>query len=834
MRILVRGCVALALAVSAAGCSCADNPPNPPLPPVPVGLGLGGACLPSTACRDGLACSDGGVCIGGRTLADGTSCTVGDECQSGRCGPGASGPVCVSASPDAGVTGASCKGDNDCAFGLRCGFDGVSLFPRCLPSGNLDVGGTCTSNVGCAQGLYCVSGACAKVPVPPDGLTDGLPPFLPDPAHAWKGASCPTDKTTGSTALWNLPRATDPADVQQDFFRLPFPNDAARGADGGLDFSRFPKDPSPVFGFDALGRYLAVLAPEKFGGYGTVTFRFDGAIDFATVTLSGTSPQVRFVDLTPGTRFGQRRGLSFQGSSQGNHYVCNHWVAVRPYPGDPMPEGVYAVVLMKGIKDKAGADVQVSPDFTAMLQATAPTDPVQAAAWPLYAPLRAWLTQASIPVSDVVSASVFSVGNPRALVEQLALAQTTGPAVTDEGWVKCGGSIPSPCPDATGPRACGSSTTVDEWHALLDLPIFQRGTAPYLTPADDGSIDVADGGLVPVRTEKVCAALTIPKGTPPDAGWPVVLYAHGTGGSFRGHAGDGAAETLTSIAFADGGVAPQVAVLGFDQVGHGPRRGARTDVSPDDIVFNFGNPASARGTMAQGAADLHGVARYLKTLDGPAKGLPKLDASHLAFWGHSQGATEGALFLGTDRTVDGALLSGASASITDALLSKRSPVDIAGGLWLALSESSPAEVHPFHPVLSLLQTWIDPVDPVNFAQAVVVTPSGGGAPAHARHVFQVWGTGDTFTAQPVQSTFAVTTGLWLVGPQLEPSFDGVTVHPFVGGNVTVPRNVTAAVRQYAPASGDGHFVVYSNPTARTDAARFLGRVLLGEVPVVPE
>jgi len=43
-------------------------------------------------------------------------------------------------------------------------------------------------------------------------------------------------------------------------------------------------------------------------------------------------------------------------------------------------------------------------------------------------------------------------------------------------------------------------------------------------------------------------------------------------------------------------------VLGIDQVAHGPRRGSST-ASPDDLFFNFTNPAAARGNALQGAAD---------------------------------------------------------------------------------------------------------------------------------------------------------------------------------------------------------------------------------------
>jgi hypothetical protein len=279
-------------------------------------------------------------------------------------------------------------------------------------------------------------------------------------------------------------------------------------------------------------------------------------------------------------------------------------------------------------------------------------------------------------------------------------------------------------------------------------------------------------------------------------------------------------------------------VLGFDQVGHGPRRGARTDVSPEDIVFNFGNPASARGTMAQGAADLLSVTRYVKALDTADAGLPGLDTSRLAYWGHSQGATEGAMFLANDRSVEVALMSGASASLTDALLTKKSPIDIADSLWLAFGEEQPGDVDRFHPVLSLLQSWTDPVDPLNFDRHVVVVPADAdaGAPAHARHVFQIWGKGDTFTAAAVQNVFALGAGLTLVsdvtdgGAQLDTT-DLIGVASVQGNR----SGRTAAVRQYDPDGGyDGHFVVFQHPQAQHDAVRFLVRGVSGDVPRVPE
>ena len=96
-------------------------------------------------------------------------------------------------------------------------------------------------------------------------------------------------------------------------------------------------------------------------------------------------------------------------------------------------------------------------------------------------------------------------------------------------------------------------------------------------------------------------ALTVPKTTMPAGGWPLVIFAHGTGGSFRSHVPEGVAANLAG-AMSSAGVATPMAVLGIDQVETGTRRGASTE-SPDNLFYNFANPGASRGNPMQGAAD---------------------------------------------------------------------------------------------------------------------------------------------------------------------------------------------------------------------------------------
>ena len=56
------------------------------------------------------------------------------------------------------------------------------------------------------------------------------------------------------------------------------------------------------------------------------------------------------------------------------------------------------------------------------------------------------------------------------------------------------------------------------------------------------------------------------------------------------------------------------AVLGYDAVAHGPRRGD-SEEHPNHLFFNFLNPDAAQGNPLQGAADIISIARMAQALD---------------------------------------------------------------------------------------------------------------------------------------------------------------------------------------------------------------------------
>jgi hypothetical protein len=772
---------------------------------VPPGAAIGAACAATEDCRVGLTCQDM-ACAPGHLLAGGAACVVSDECVdgmqcfSGTCTPGGSGKA-----------GDACQSDLDCGSGFRCALSGLSL--SCVAEGTSDVGGACKLSADCYAALGCAAGMCAITP--PAGLF----------GEPWPGVSCSPPEKDGARAYFEVPGA---ANAQEgDFFRLPFPNDV-RSASGALDLSGFPTPGAALLGFDPVQRYVdAVTATDSaWGAYPAVTFRFSGPLDGDTLI----SDNIHLHDITPGVKSPDDGFWQSRAGSARTAYVCDNWLAMERWHGHPLQPGhTYAFWLSTAIKAAGGAAVQRSENLLSLLADTAPTDAKLKAPYAAYKPFRDFIkaggTRAPQSAAEVLNVAVVTVGAIRDPMKALAAAVTAEPLPTTHDWVKCQSGVSSPCPQAEGDRACGTpNAAFDEYQALVSLPIFQRGYPkgePYLSPTDGGEIKLGS----PAPREDVCLALTIPKGkVMPAKGWPVAIFAHGTGGSFRSHVTDDTAGVLAQAT-------PAFAVLGIDQVEHGPRRG-KSSAAPNDLFFNFENPSAARGNPLQGAADQLSLVRLAAAFKLSAAQTGgdaiQFDKDSIVFWGHSQGATEGSLAMPYADGVKAVVLSGNGATLKFALLNKTSPVNIAAALPFALQDPALAtadESAEMHPVLTLLQQWIDPADPLHFAQAITRLPEPGHT---AKNVFQTYGLGDTYAPPVTLREYALAGGLALVAA--DPSakspdaIDGATDVPAgVAGNVTVANlKYTLGVREYGPPKGDdGHFVAFDVPSANADVVRFL-------------
>jgi dienelactone hydrolase len=497
-----------------------------------------------------------------------------------------------------------------------------------------------------------------------------------------------------------------------------------------------------------------------------------------------------------------------------------------------------------------------------MFSATTPKDSSQAAAWPTFAPLREYIAAAdgetSLRADEIIAATVFTTGPQRDLLARAREAVYQGPLQISDLHT-CAAAGPSPCasdPGLTDDERAARSCTVDsaftELQGRVTLPIFQEGRPPYASLG--GKIQV-DGDGVPVLhdVQSACFSLVVPSGETPAAGWPTLVFAHGTGGSFRSAIAEGLARRL-----ADAGIA----TLSVEGLLHGTRRGdsdsdGLVDNLPlDQLVFNLRNPDSARDNPLQAAIDQFTsvrLARNLAEASAPEAAPTTLDPANVFFMGHSQGAQAGVAFLPFEPEVHAAVLSGVGANLLQAILAKTEPqVTLPGGLsyppaellQLAFQERPDRPLTSAHPLLLLFNTFVnrsdaDAYSPMLRRQAL---PEIG-----AKHILAYMGHTDHYTPLRSAGSFVIGAGLEVGEQNLFPApcdqytddrdnacgyttsgFLPVTPLPASGnqGGVT-----SVVLMREQSGERDGHFVAFA-PAEQDRIVAFFTSAKDGAVPVV--
>jgi hypothetical protein len=237
-----------------------------------------------------------------------------------------------------------------------------------------------------------------------------------------------------------------------------------------------------------------------------------------------------------------------------------------------------------------------------------------------------------------------------------------------------------------------------------------------------------------------------------------------------------------------------------------------------------------RGNALQAAADLLALVRLAPSFNLAAAASPtgaEIKFGDVVLVGHGQGANAvtiaGPL---SPLYVKGVVLGGVGASFLDMVPAKKNPVDLLDVAPAVLGEIT---VMNTHPVLTMFQNALDPVDPIDHATLLLKTPL-----AQARHTFLMYGRDDSYTPGPTQSAYSFAAGLGIAEPPSSVGSPDNLGDPVldvpVGGNV--PTDVTAIVRQYDRNNYDGHFVMLMSPEAKLDTDRFLADVFLGTIPMI--
>jgi predicted esterase len=624
-----------------------------------------------------------------------------------------------------------------------------------------------------------------------------------DPGAADADAAGPPDAAPDAyrapaTALFELPRG---GQATSEFYALPFPNDLRRRVDGSFDLAGHVRTNA------LMEQYLDTLAAGGGeGGFGTnsaIFFRFDARIDPAAlpatpeVSRDDPAAAVYLVDVDPDSPDrGRRVPLRLRFETRAGTAIGPDWLALLPYPGFPLrPRTTYAAVVARRLLATDGSPVARAPDFDA-LAGTGAGDADVVAARAVYQPLLAWLDEpGGDERDDVASAAVFTTLDATSLMARLR-------AVT---WRD------APWPTASGVRFVERKPDYVLYAGTYDAPNYQAGAPPY-NELGSGDIELdAMGDPVAQRTESIRFAVTIPTGEMPQAGWPIAIYGHGTGGDYRSFADD-----ATAVRLAKQGLA----ALSFDAVLHGPRNAP--GAAPETSFFNFQNPVAGRANVKQGAADGFQAVRLAMTLSitprHPGARRAVFDPDRIYYFGHSQGGIVGPPFLAAEPLVKGAVLSGAGGLLYLTLLEKTEPIDVK-----ALVENFIRDVplDQFNNQLALLQWFIESSDPVNYGRLLVSEPDPA---VGAKDIYQSEGFVDHYTPDPCIEALAVAIG----GAPVEPVVhwvDGLGLRGLESVDAPVTANqggFTSVFLQYDAGAGEGHFVVFDVAAARKQSAEFLG------------
>jgi len=661
--------------------------------------------------------------------------------------------------------------------------------------------------------------------------------------------ACGSSSTTVH-AIFVAPTSLDQL-TQEHFFDHPFPSDIRRDPDGSVHLGDMlnPTLNVTVQSYEDLTKGLL----DGFSPAGAAYFLFDADIDQTTLPQSppdalSPSSAIQLIDIDPASpEHGQRKLVEWYfRTSEGGLYWMPETLAIMPARGYPLrPSTRYALVVTRAVRSPNGGLVLPSKDLLEVLNLL-PLEAHAQMTHDAFAPAVAELASAGVSADQIVQMTTFTTNDPTAELFRVA----------DD--VKK--NFPAPTFDPTQWTYIRSTQSADIYEGMYGpAPIYQAGTIPYKNPGDGGNwVFDANGEPILQGTLTMHFSLVIPKASAcpmPANGYPLALYAHGTGGNYQ------------SVYLETGGFGTTlpplcIAAMGVDQIMNGLRPGAPPLDDPnyendvDLLFFNIVNPVAARTNGREGAIDVVQQARLFTESHATIPAFVstsgqeiKFDQTKLIFVGHSQGGVNGPLFLAADDSTRGGVLSGTGAMISVALLEKTSPApSVAQAVRTLLGLSSSAyddELNLFHPIINLAQTIVDTTDPLHYMRYIIQEPRNG---VH-KSIYQTEGvnpdgTGDTYAPPHGIEIASVALGLprELPGEIVIPedAWSGIT-------DVTVPAQglqgnlanglASGVLGQFAPEAGsDGHFVVFDVFGCQQQAAQFIANLAAdpkGLVPPIP-
>src|SRR5690349_9868499 len=492
--------------------------------------------------------------------------------------------------------------------------------------------------------------------------------------------------------------------------QLPFPDDLYfdQGQPGDGDGTLLDAGSSIGLGVDVIRQNTASVedALDLLDGFGTTSaiwFFFSGAVDVASLPASPVlSPALTdsafcadAATLTP-----VPLAIKFDVDTR-----VPNILAILPLPGRPLqPKTRYVCVVRRSVTG-GGDAVEPSADWVSVRDGASANGDADA----IFDPVVGALGTAGVPASEIAGMTVFTTESTtddlvriRDNVLPLQVAPTADltsrPELVFDTPAKLQNLLGRPAPTlaaiATGyygsPRFQTHDPNGDGPFGDLPSPPSFITCIVACETNDERFTHDGSGNPVVIDTPQIPFTVTIPAGSPPPGGWPVVIQQHGLGG-----------QRDTVVAFAEDDASHGFASIGIDAAQHGYRYfdcgpGA---VCSQDTHNNFSGTAIpdgfADGTLAgqsvgfltvnlgffqafhnfigirdnfrQTYADLLSLVRLLKghTID---TGLgTTLNDGEIFYMGHSLGGLMGSGFVPISTDVKAALLNATGGGLTNQL-----------------------------------------------------------------------------------------------------------------------------------------------------------------------
>jgi dienelactone hydrolase len=533
-------------------------------------------------------------------------------------------------------------------------------------------------------------------------------------------------------------------------------------------------------------------------------------------------------------------------------------LAVLPARGIVLEEGHrYAAVLTTRVRGDESTAIGPSKEFRAIVEGSR-----QSALEKLYGDAIERVAELVPPLADTAKIAALTVFTTQSTSEELVEMRATVAALSPPklDWTPAALAPMSPGLFSAAPLT-GFTATLDAWlgkpaklgdgtddpardqsvgaahdaiaaigTAVFEAPNFLRVRQEGYLNAEHATVARDMAGhptLSPDRkTSKVWVSIALPKGPSPmpPSGFPVVILQHGLQGdrSFLLSLANTFAKRGWATAAIEAptfGTRAVDASSTVDQKSIFPWSSSPAYVGPDGFVDSpaiafaffgeFINFGATRDQLRQSAIDLGSLADVLADpmLDlGPLlAAVPgaKFDATRIGYVGDSFGAITGTLLAAVDPRINAFVLNVGGGGIVTEIVSNAPAlsglVSTVGGLTLGFGMD---RLDASHPLSNVLQSILDPADPLVYARRIVAQPSTvGGVKNAPKSVILIEAVWDEIVANEGSEALARAIGMPLAAPNIGP----------ITGVPLAEALPTAGVIQGTPVSSVTAVLVQASP-----------------------